>query len=39
MIQQFHSWAYIWRKHQFKRIPAPELHSSAIHNNQDTEAT
>ena len=23
MIQQFHSWAYIWRKLQFKKINAP----------------
>ena len=39
IIQQFHSGAYIWKKLQFRKIHAPNVHSSSIHNSQDVEAT
>ena len=38
MIQQFHSWVCIQRKH-LKRYMHPDVHSSTIYSCQDTEAT
>ena len=39
MILQSYSWVYIWRKPFFKRYIHPSVHSSAIYNSQDMEAT
>ena len=30
MIQQYHSWAYIWRKPWFERIHAPNMFTAAL---------
>ena len=38
--QQSHSWTYIQRKPQFKKIHEPQCsHCSTIYNSQDMEAT
>ena len=39
IIQLPHTWAYIWIKLLFKRIHAPHIHNSTIHNSQDMEIT
>ena len=39
MIQQFHSWAYIQRKHGSKGYMHPNAHFSTIYNSQDMVAT
>ena len=39
MIQQSHSWSSIQTKLQFKRCMYPYVHSSTIHNSQDTKMT
>ena len=39
MIQQPHSWAYIWAKRSFKSYTHPGVHNSTIHSSQDLEAT
>ena len=39
MIQQSHSWAYIWTKLWLKKYMHPTIHSSTIHNGPDMEAT
>ena len=39
MIQQPHSWAYIWTKHNLKRYMYLYVHSSTIHNSKDIETT
>ena len=38
MIQQSHSWAYIWGK-SIWRYMAPNVHSNTIYNSQDMEST
>ena len=40
MIQQFHSWAYIWKKENTnsKRYMHRNIHTSTIYNSQDMEA-
>ena len=38
MIQQSHSWAYIWTKPQFKKIHAP-MFIIALYDIQDMETT
>ena len=38
MIQQSHSWAYIWRKLDSKRYMHPNVHSSNIYSSQDMKA-
>ena len=35
MTQQSHYWAYTQRKSQFRKIHAPRVHSSTVHNSQD----
>ena len=37
MIQQSHSWAYIWTKQNLKRYMHPYAHSSTIYKSQDME--
>ena len=42
MIQQFHSWEYIWKKNEninFSRYMYPHVYSSITYNSQDKEAT
>ena len=39
IIQLPHNWAYIWTKLLFKKIHAPHIHNSTIHNSQDMEIT
>ena len=39
MIQQFYSEAYIQTNSNSERYTHPHVHSSAIHNGQDTEIT
>ena len=39
MIQQLHSWAYIWEDSDLERYMHPSVHSSIIYNRHDTEAT
>ena len=39
MIQQSHSWAYIWKNHNSNTYLHPNVHSSTIYNSQDIEAT
>ena len=37
MIQQSHSWIYIWRKFNLKRYMHPSVHSRTVSNSQNTE--
>ena len=39
MIQQSHSWAYIWgkKKHNWKRSMLSKIHCSTTYNSQDME--
>ena len=39
MIQQSHSWGYIWRKLTWKKNMHPSGHRNPIYNSQDMEAT
>ena len=39
MTQQSHSWAYIQRKPEFKKIHAPQCSLQPISGSQDMEAT
>ena len=39
MIQQIHSWAYIWTKPSLKKYMRPYVHCSTIHNSEDMEIT
>ena len=41
MIQQSHSWAYIWgeKKDTLKRYLHPSVHNGTIHNSQDMDAS
>ena len=39
MIQQSHSWAYIWTNYNSERYMHPKVHSSTIYNTQEMEAT
>ena len=39
MIQQSYSWAHLQRKPCFEKVRAPYVHSSTVHNRQDTENT
>ena len=37
MIQQSHTWAYIWRNPYFKKTQASKIYFSPIYNSQDME--
>ena len=37
MVQKFHSWSYIQTKLSLKKIHAPYVHCSTLHNSQDME--
>ena len=38
MIQQSHSWAYLWRKTLLKRIHVANVQGSTVYSSQDMEA-
>ena len=39
MIQQSHSWVYIWRKWKLIKIDTLNVQSSIVYNTQDMEVT